>query len=108
MEGEARLPGFDAVAAQRVLAGGPGEPKRSRGQLAILEDFGMAERNRLTGRAANGQAQTSDEVLTEVENRVTVRGRRHVDGFSDLDPANRWTGWRDERREISFEQAHAV
>ena len=51
MEREARLPGFDPLAAQSVLVGGFGETERARPKLAMLQHFGMAQSDGVSGRS---------------------------------------------------------
>ena len=49
-------------------AGSGGEPQRSRAQFSFFEHFGMAQRNGLSGRTSHGQLESSNEILTKIDN----------------------------------------
>src|SRR5205807_307847 len=106
MEGEAWLPGLQPVAPQRVAIDGLRQAQRPRTQLAVLEDFRMAQGDRLSHFPADGQAEPTYEVLAEVNNGTPARRCCDGDRRDQFGAPNRRPGWCDERGKLSIELSH--
>ena len=76
VEGEARLPGLHAAArAACSWSVALARAQRAGAQLAVLEHLGVAQGDRLPGRALHVNAQPADQVLAEVDERLARRAR---------------------------------
>ena len=83
----------DVVApGQRDPVGALGAAQGPTPQLSLLEDLGVAQRDRAPGLAADGQAHVPGEVLTEVDHPL-ARGRRdHHDAVELADDGGQGQG----------------
>ena len=74
VERELRRPLLVALACQHVRVRRLRQPQRARAELAVLEDLGMAERDDSALGTVHPDPQSSDQVLSEVEQRDARRG----------------------------------
>ena len=109
VEGEARLPRLVVTAAQRVAVRGRRVAQRAGAELAVLEDFGVTQRDRRAGRSPRTRdAQPADEVLAEVDDRPAARRCRDRNRRDFLDAANRRTVPADEHAVFAFVAVRAA
>ncbi len=71
VHGEGRLVGLRPVASEDVGVSREGVPQRSYTELAVLEDFGVAERDFGTGVAVDREPDSTGNVLPEVDDRAS-------------------------------------
>jgi hypothetical protein len=117
VKGEARLPAFDAAAAQGVAIRGFGHAQRTRAQFAVLQHLGVAQGHRLAGRPCTVIASQPTRFCPKSSSVLPRRRLRDGDGLETLRPAHgradpaqpAWTNPRraGERRARRFVEARA-
>src|SRR4051812_47344631 len=108
VEGEAWLPHFDAVAAERIAVGRRGLPQRTDAQLAVLEDLRVPQGDRLAALPADADAEPAHEVLPEVDDRLPRRRLHDRHRRHQLRPAHGRPRRRDERRQVAVDGPDAA
>ena len=94
VEGERRLVRLDAIAGEHERVGGGRRAQQPGRQLALVEDLGVLQGDRVAGFAAHADADPPGDVLSEVDDGDV--GRRLLDGDRPqrLDAAHRRAGRR--------------
>ena len=67
------------------MVGGVSKTEWARAQLAIFQHFGMAQRHRVPGRSLHLDLKSADQVLTEIDDRLSRSG------LGDGDESPDWT-----------------
>ena len=106
MEGEERFPRLHSIASQRVAVGSLRGPQRSRTQLAILENLSMAQGNCLPRLPLDGYAETTNKVLTEINDGTARRRGGDGNGRDQFNAAYRWPARCNQRCKVPDERSH--